>query len=72
MPLVLTVDTDMAGVTGDGKELVKVRGVVVFRNGVLVAICWWRDVKRVFIFASFELTADCEPFLAGNRPFSVP
>jgi hypothetical protein len=61
----------MAGVTGDGKELVKVRGVVVFCNGVLVAKCWWTDV-RVFIFASFELTADCEPFLAGNRPFSVP
>jgi len=71
MPLVLTIDTDMAGVTGDGKELVKLRGVVVFRNGVLVATCWWRDV-RVFIFVSFDLTGDCEPFLAGNRPSSVP
>jgi hypothetical protein len=58
MLLVLTAEPDMAGVTGDGKELVKVRGVVIFRNGVLVATCWRTDV-RVFIFASFELTADC-------------
>jgi hypothetical protein len=58
LPLVLTVARDMAGVTGDGKELVKVRGVAVFRNGVLVATCWWTDV-RVFICVSFELTADC-------------
>jgi len=54
----LTVDGDMAGVTGDGKEPIKVRGDVFFCNGVLVATCWWTDV-RVFIFVSFELTANC-------------
>jgi hypothetical protein len=48
----------MAGVSGDGKEPEKARGFVVFCNGVLVAAHWWTDV-RIFICASFELTADC-------------
>jgi hypothetical protein len=48
----------MAGVTGDGKELVLIGGIIVLLIGVLVTTCWGTDV-RIFICISFELTADC-------------
>jgi hypothetical protein len=48
----------MTGVGWDGNEPEKAGGFDVFRNGVLVAAHRWTDV-RIFICASFELTADC-------------
>jgi hypothetical protein len=60
----------MAGVTGDGKELLTLTMVLAFCNGVLVTTSWWTNVT-VLMCGSSELNADCRLLVSSNRPFCV-